>query len=128
MGYYYEDDYLDQVEQDLEDLNDDHDQEVIVTKEQPDDDGKIIFQPSYIFLMLTSALISFAIFILAFILCRRSMQSHQKKSHMPYVVSTDFSSSKHYSSPIVKNYQRVPTTTKELMQQSSVVMNEMNQN
>jgi len=127
--YYYEDndDYLDQVEQDLESEN----QEVIVTKQAEQDlTGRFIFQPSYIFLMLTSALISFAIFILAFILCRRSAQRHQKKTHMvPFIVSpTDFTSSKHYSSPIVKNYQRVPTSTKELMQHSSVVEMMQNQN
>lgn len=139
--YYYEEDYLDQVEQDLESSND-ADDEVIVTVKQDDpisngDPIKYIFQPSYIFLMLTSALISFAIFILAFILCRRSVQRQHKKNHMvPFVVSSrDFtsttatSSSKYSSSsPIVKNYQRVPTSTKELMQHSSVVEMQMNQN
>jgi len=134
--YYYEDDddYLDQVEQDLEGSEN---QEVIVTKQAEQDlTGKVIFQPSYIFLMLTSALISFAIFILAFILCRRSAQRHHKKTNMvPFIVSStaNFSSSssskQHYhSSPIVKNYQRVPTSTKELMQPHSSVVDMMNQN
>lgn len=127
LQYDDDDDYLDQVEQDLN-----HDQEVIVTKPEGHDlAGKFSFQPSYIFLMLTSALISFAIFILAFILCRRSVQRHHKKSLMvPFIVSsTDFSSagSKHHSTPIVKNYQRVPTSTKELMQAQHTVEMQQNQ-
>jgi len=137
--YYYEEDYLDQVEQDLESSNDADDEVIVTVKQDQDpisnDPIKYIFQPSYIFLMLTSALISFAIFILAFILCRRSVQRQHKKNHMvPFVVSSrDFtstaSSSKYSSSsPIVKNYQRVPTSTKELMQHSSVVEMQMNQN
>jgi len=138
--YYYEEDYLDQVEQDLESSNDADDEVIVTVKQDQDpisnDPIKYIFQPSYIFLMLTSALISFAIFILAFILCRRSVQRQHKKNHMvPFVVSSrDFtstaSSSSKYSSssPIVKNYQRVPTSTKELMQHSSVVEMQMNQN
>lgn len=132
---YYpgEDDYLDQIEQDLEEnVQDlDHDVHVIVTK--PEGDDKYVFQPSYIFLMLTSALISFAIFILAFILCRRSASRHHKKANMvPFIVSsTDHFSSKQMmgsSSPIVKNYQRVPTSTKELMMQQHSVAVEMQQN
>ena len=111
-------DYLDEVEKDLG-----MDNVVKITKNLPKDSetgekGTWNLQPSYIFLMLTSALITFAIVVLAFILCRKSMLSRQKKS-MPFVISSVNSHNHHHqkNSPIVKNYQRVPTSTKELMQQ-----------
>lgn len=113
-------DYLDEVEQDLN-------EEVTKIKEQ-DLDAKsapnALFQPSYIFLMLTSALFSFAVFILAFVLCRKSASRRQKKSQMvPFVVSThDFSTVSKSSSPIVKNYQRVPTSTKEMIMQQQTTL------
>merc|ERR1712004_62248 len=83
MDYLYEyyseqyigeddDDYLYEVEKDLAN----GEEIVTVTKvwNEVDSDleAKSIFHPSYIFLMLSSALISFAVFTLAFILCRRS--------------------------------------------------------
>lgn len=87
-------------------------------------DAKSMFHHSYIFIMLSSALISFAVFTLAFILCRRSKRSQNKKQMVPFVVTTqDFTLPSHTkagSTPIVKNsyYQRVPTSSnpKELMQ------------
>jgi len=111
----YEED-LRQVEQDLKEI-------VTVTKFEVDSDldTKSIFHPSYIFLMLSSALISFAVFTLAFILCRRSRRSQNKKQMVPFVVTShDFSlpSTTKSSTPIVKNsyYTRVPTnSSKELM-------------
>merc|ERR1719400_1485510 len=123
--YYDEDDdYLYEVEKDLAN----GEEIVTVTKvwNEVDSDleAKSIFHPSYIFLMLSSALISFAVFTLAFILCRRSRRSQNKKQMVPFVVTTqDFTLPSHTkagSTPIVKNsyYQRVPTSSnpKELMQ------------
>jgi len=115
-------DYLYEVEKDLGN----GEEVVTVTKVwnevDSDLDAKSIFHPSYIFLMLSSALISFAVFTLAFILCRRSRRSQNKKQMVPFVVTTtDFlpSNNKHQQTPIVKNsyYQRVPTSSnpKELM-------------
>merc|ERR1740122_427166 len=80
-------------------------------------DAKSMFHHSYIFIMLSSALISFAVFTLAFILCRRSKRSQNKKQMVPFVVTTqDFTLPSHTkagSTPIVKNsyYQRVPTSS-----------------
>ena len=113
-------DYLDEVEKDLgSSLDNDN---VKITKKPKDTEtekGTWNLQPSYIFLMLTSALITFAIVVLAFILCRKSMLSRQHKKSMPFVISSVNSHNHHHqkNSPIVKNYQRVPTSTKELMQQ-----------
>jgi len=116
--YYDEDDdYLYEVEKDLAN----GEEIVTVTKvwNEVDSDleAKSIFHPSYIFLMLSSALISFAVFTLAFILCRRSRRGQNKKQMVPFVVTTqDFtlpSNTKSNSTPIVKNsyYQRVPTSS-----------------
>jgi len=128
MDYLYEyyseqyigeddDDYLYEVEKDLAN----GEEIVTVTKvwNEVDSDleAKSIFHPSYIFLMLSSALISFAVFTLAFILCRRSRRGQNKKQMVPFVVTTqDFtlpSNTKSNSTPIVKNsyYQRVPTSS-----------------
>lgn len=120
---YGDDDYLDylyEVEKDLPD-----EKTVITVTKVTEVDSEVenlpswsfFEQPSYIFLMLSSALISFAIFILAFILCRRYSQKRQKKA-MPFIVSSQeftLASTTGKSTPIVKNYQRVPTTTKELI-------------
>merc|ERR1712012_1241339 len=117
-------DYLDEVEQDLGTSSDD-DQVKITSKTHPKENSEVKswnLQPSYIFLMLTSASITFAIVVLAFILCRKSMISRQHKTKsMPFVISSVNSHNHHHqkSSPIVKNYQRVPTSTKELMQQQN---------
>jgi len=117
-------DYLYEVEKDLAG----EDEIVTVTKVWNEVDSELdadsMPQHSYIFIMLSSALISFAVFTLAFILCRRSKNAQNKKQMVPFVVTTqDFSlpsNTKSTSTPIVKNsyYQRVPTSSnpKELMQ------------
>jgi len=122
---YGDDDYdEDQYEEDLRQVEQDLKEIVTVTKFEVDSDldTKSLFHPSYIFLMLSSALISFAVFTLAFILCRRSKRSQNKKQMVPFVVTShDFSlpSTTKSSTPIVKNsyYTRVPTNSspKELM-------------
>merc|ERR1712241_1019457 len=121
---YYNELLLDEDEQDLGTSSDD-DQVKITSQTHPKENSEVKswnLQPSYIFLMLTSALITFAIVVLAFILCRKSMISRQHKTKsMPFVISSVNSHNHHHqkSSPIVKNYQRVPTSTKELMQQQN---------
>jgi uncharacterized protein YpmS len=117
-----EDDYLHELEQDLINSADTIlEQDNKASKGEPKLEIKpsIFLQPSYIFLMLSSALVSFAVFVLAFFLCRRLKNrklQQKKKSMVPFVVSTghrDFHQKS--SSPIVKNYQRVPSSTKELI-------------
>jgi len=112
-------DYLYEVEKDLS--------EVKITKNQDSEKStNWNLQPAYIFLMLTSALITFVIVVLAFILCRKSMLSRQKnKKAMPFVISHGGVIQNQKSTPIVKNYQRVPTSTKELMRDQQPQMAEM---
>ena len=131
LGEYYDDLlYGDEDEDDYVYTTDDLDNDLVEVKEtvitvhqtpaEKDPPAEVLFQPSYIFLMLASSLISFAFFTLMFILCRRSIQERRKKSQMvPFVVSsaTMTSGSRTVSTPIVKNYQRVPTSTKELLAQ-----------
>lgn len=118
-----DDDYLKELEQDLSEA------EIITIQKTDSIDtssaehnfASKFLQPSYIFLMLSSALISFALFSLAFICCRRKLSHRQKKmaSTVPFVTvsSRDFTI-KTAGTPIVKDYQRVPTSTKEMIQQS----------
>ena len=75
--------------------------------------GGYAFRPAYVFLMLASALVSFAFFTLLFILCRRSMFQPQQKV---------FTMSGGYglvptksSSPIVKNPNKTPKPTKDML-------------
>ena len=125
-----DDEYLQELEQDLgkDFMNVDNtivEEDVIVTETTENGNG-IVIRPAYISLMLASALVSFALFTLMFILCRKSMlERQQKQKSVPFVVTSGSSSSRYsakHSTPIVKNYQRVPTSTKEMMlkQQSNV--------
>lgn len=120
--------YLQELEQDLgKDLiNIDNaaileKEEVIVTETAGNSNGSW-FRPAYVFLMLSSALVSFALFILMFILCRKSMLNRQQKQKsVPFVVTSGISNSRYnskQSTPIVKPsyYQRVPTSTNEMKQ------------
>lgn len=110
-----DEDYLKELEQDLSEAENE-----IISIHKADGSelgiGSKFLQPSYIFLMLSSALISFAVFSLAFILCRRRMTRQKKAAMVPFVVS-DFKPSGATCTPIVKDYQRVPTSTKEIIQQ-----------
>ena len=125
-----DDEYLQELEQDLgkDFMNVDNtivEEDVIVTETTENGNG-IVIRPAYISLMLASALVSFALFTLMFILCRKSMlERQQKQKSVPFIVTSGSSSSRYsakHSTPIVKNYQRVPTSTKEMMlkQQSNV--------
>ena len=117
-----DDDYYEELKEDLGKDFDRQDQETFIVDdvieipvENPS--SGYVFRPAYIFLMLASALVSFAFFTLIFILCRKSMlERHNKQKLVPFVVSTSGSGFTK-SSPIVKNYQRVPTSTKEMMKQ-----------
>lgn len=126
-----DDEYLQELEQDLgkDFMNVDNaivEEDVIVTETNTGNANGTVIRPAYISLMLASALVSFALFTLMFILCRKSMlERQQKQKSVPFVVTSGSSSSRYsakHSTPIVKNYQRVPTSTKEMMlkQQSTV--------
>jgi hypothetical protein len=90
---------------------------------------------SHFLLMAASALISFILFTIAFIVCchQRRQSAFQKKKfgNMPFVIDSNFlaksSQKSHHpshfvnnsSTSIVKNYQRVPTSTKEFLSDST---------
>jgi hypothetical protein len=88
---------------------------------------------SHFLLMAASALISFILFTVAFIICcskRRDSLQKKKIGNMPFVVDPSFLGKhsqrsnpsnfvKSSSTSIVKNYQRVPTSTKEFLSDSS---------
>jgi len=89
---------------------------------------------SHYLLMAASALISFILFTIAFIVCchQRRQSAHKKKfGNMPFVIDSNFlaksSQKSHHpsnfvnnsSTSIVKNYQRVPTSTKEFLSNDS---------
>ena len=60
---------------------------------------------------------------LLFQVCRRTVAQRRQKKMMPFVVSSSaygppsLSTAVKSSGPIVKNYQRVPTSTKEFLYQ-----------
>merc|ERR1711963_570215 len=88
-----DDEYLQELEQDLgkDFMNVDNtivEEDVIVTETTENGNG-IVIRPAYISLMLASALVSFALFTLMFILCRKSMlERQQKQKSVPFVVTS----------------------------------------
>jgi hypothetical protein len=70
------------------------------------------FRPAYVFLMLASALVSFAFFTLIFILCRRSMFQPQQKV---FTMSGGYGLVPTKSSHIVKNPNKTPKPTKDML-------------
>lgn len=80
---------------------------------------EILLETSQIFIMVGSAFVSFAIFMLSFFLCRRMIVRKQKKQ-IPFSLAPDRRSLK--ESSIVKDYEKVPTTTKQFMQQPHIEM------
>lgn len=80
----------------------------------------IVLETSQIFIMVGSAFVSFAIVMLSFFLCRRMMAKKQEKKRIPFSLSPERKSIK--ESSIVKDYQKVPTSTKEFLQNSHIEM------
>jgi len=86
---------------------------------------EVLLATSQIFIMVGSACVSFAIFVLSFFLCRRMVarkQQKQKKKSIPFIVVPDRKIVK--ESSIVKDYQKVPTSTKQILQNSDMYSGE----
>jgi len=66
---------------------------------------------SHILIMIGSACVSFGVIMLTFFFCKRSMEQKQEKIQSVVVKKEKFE-----PSPIVKDYQRVPTDTKEYLE------------
>jgi hypothetical protein len=79
--------------------------------------GANTFQLSYLYIMLASALVSFALALAAFFLCRsRSFGQRRNKKKQPPPFTVMPQTAQIRPSPIVKSYTKVPTTTREFMQ------------
>lgn len=92
-------------------------------EDSSDTEKSAIFPSSYIFLIIASALVSFTVFMLAFLICRRTVAQRRQKKLKPFIVSsTSYGPPSLPSAPIVKNYQRVPTSTKEFLYQQQQQM------
>ena len=63
--------------------------------------------------MVGSAFVSFGVAMISFFMCRRSMEKRREKMLSLKSVNTTRIPA---ASPIVKNYQRVPTDTQEYLQ------------
>jgi hypothetical protein len=86
---------------------------------------------SHLLLMGASALISFILFTIAFVVCCHQKQQKKKYGNMPFVIDSNLlsksSQKSHHpsnfvlnsSTSIVKNYQRVPTSTREFLSDST---------
>jgi len=77
---------------------------------------------AHVLIMIGSALISFGVVMMIFFACRRSMEIRQKEksvTSMPFVLSSPRLDKK---APIVKDYQRVPTSTMEYMSNTHIEM------
>lgn len=66
---------------------------------------------SHILIMIGSAFVSFGVIMLTFFLCKRSIEQKQEKINSIVIKKEKFE-----PSPIVKNYQRVPTDMKEYLE------------
>jgi len=66
---------------------------------------------SHILIMVGSAFVSFGVIMLTFFLCKKSIEQKQEKINSIVIKKEKFE-----PSPIVKNYQRVPTDMKEYLE------------
>ena len=76
-----------------------------------------IIKTSQIFIMVGSAFVSFAIFMISFFMCRRMVARREEKKRIPFTVQAERRVLK--ESSIVKDYAKVPTTTNEFLQNSA---------
>lgn len=77
---------------------------------------EILLETSQIFIMVGSAFVSFAIFMLTFFLCRRMVAKRQNKKHIPFSVKPVQRLGPTKESSIVKDYEKVPNMTKQFLQ------------
>jgi len=98
----------------------DEDANDIEIKPRPGTSGteEAILETSQIFIMVGSAFVSFAIVMLTFFLCRRAMaKKRAKKSQLAFAYAPGENATRSVKEAnIVKDYQKVPSSTKELLQ------------
>jgi len=76
-------------------------------------ENEFVLKTSNILIMVGSAFVSFGVAMISFFMCRRSMEKRKEKMLSLKSVNTARIPA---ASPIVKNYQRVPTDTQEYLQ------------
>jgi len=125
FGRDYDDDLNEYIYEDYYDDNDltlkvDEDDSVLKLAEdnfadieiKPKPEKEFGLETSQILIMVGSAFVSFGVAMLTFFLCKRSMEKRREK----LIAVNAFKSKEHEPSPIVKNYQRVPTDTQEYLE------------
>jgi len=119
----YDDDLNDYINSDYDDEDtdltltvDDEDSHESVLKiveiEPKPEENNVVLETSQILIMVGSAFISFGIAMISFFLCKRSMEKRKQKAKIVNEIKAKQIQS---TSPIVKNYQRVPTDTQEFL-------------
>merc|ERR1712012_723167 len=109
--YIYSDE--DDDDYDLTLTDDDDEYEVEITNDKEDLKRELVLETSQILIMVGSAFVSFGVAMITFFCCKRSLEKRKQKAltvntiQRKEVILT--------SSPIVKNYQRVPTDTQEYL-------------
>merc|ERR1711892_1632913 len=68
----------------------------------------IVLETSQILIMVGSAFVSFGVVMLAFFMCRQTLENRKQKS-IPFILPDPRVGRE--PTPIVKDYQRVPTDT-----------------
>jgi len=111
LNYYISEDYEDDLTLEVDDdslLN-------LAEIESKPEVEKAMLETSHILIMVGSAFVSFGVAMLSFFLCRRSLEKRREKMN---AVTVEKSKEEEQAprSPIVKDYQRVPTDTKEFLQ------------
>ena len=125
--YIYSDSYDDYDDMDLTLKVDDEDSvlrlETVEIKSKPTPpESEFKLETSQILIMVGSAFVSFGVAMISFFLCKRSMEKRRQKLLTVMKTSVSKPSVPVVSSPIVKNYQRVPTSTQEYLQDTTIQM------
>merc|ERR1712110_1183453 len=87
--------------------------DIEIKPKPPSTEDELLLDTAQILIMVGSAFISFGVVMLAFFLCRQRLESSRKEKAMPYTIPARSVTAS--TSPIVKNYQRVPTSTQQLL-------------
>ena len=112
-NYDYEEKEEDSVLKVLKDEEKVVEMDIEIKPKPPSAEDELLLDTAQILIMVGSAFISFGVVMLAFFLCRQRLESSRKEKAMPYTIPARSISAS--TSPIVKNYQRVPTTTQQLL-------------
>merc|ERR1712117_950866 len=87
--------------------------DIEIKPKPPGLDDDFVLETSQILIMVGSAFVSFGVVMLAFFMCRQTLDKKKHKS-IPFIIPDPRVGRE--PTPIVKDYQRVPTDTKEYLQ------------